>query len=256
MSDEVLVDVDDGVGVVTLNRPDRLNAISEGWVEGVIAAFEALHQAPDVRAVVVRGAGRAFCAGGDLAGHPVFDMDDEAERLWHVRRAYAVLDAARTLPAPVVAAVHGPCIGAGVSLALACDLRLAAASARFSVAFVRLGLLPDMGATVHLPGVVGTAKAMELCLLGDTVDAEEARRIGLVNRVVPDDALLDEAMALARRLADSSPAAVREIKRSVYRFATLPREEALLEEAEVMNRLLATPESRAAIEAFRSRSRG
>lgn len=253
MSDEVLLDVRDGIGVVTLNRPDRLNAISAGWVEGVIEAFQELHRVSDLRAVVVRGAGRAFCAGGDIVGHPVFDTDDQAERLWHVRRAYVILDAVRTLPAPVIAAVHGSCIGAGVSLALACDLRVASTSARFSLAFVKLGLLPDMGATVHLPGVVGMAKAMELSLLGDTVDAHDAHRVGLVNRVVPDEDLFDEAMAWAQAIATKSPAAVHEIKRSLYHLDTLAREEALMEEALTMTRLLGTEQSAAAIAAFRAR---
>lgn len=250
MSDEVLVDLADGVGVVTLNRPERLNAISVGWVEGLIDAFAVLRDADDVRAVVVRGAGRAFCAGGDLVGHPVFTADDDEERLAHVRRAYDVLHAARALPAPVIAPVHGLCIGAGISLALACDLRIAAADARFSLAFVKLGLLPDMGATVHLPGAVGMAKAMELSLLGDFVDAPEAHRIGLVNRVVPEGRAYDEAHALARRIASSSPHAITAIKASLYGLATRPRQEALDEESVTMSRLLVTPESQAAVAAF------
>lgn len=253
MSDDVLVETADGVAVVTLNRPERLNAISDGWVEGVIEAFDFLSDAADVRAVVVRGEGRAFCAGGDLVGHPVFAIDDDEERLAHVRRAYEILHAIRALPAPVIAAVHGLCIGAGVSLALACDLRIAAADARFSLAFVKLGLLPDMGATVHLPGVVGMAKAMELSLLGDFVDATEAHRLGLVNRVVAEDELLDEAKALAGRIASLSPHATTAVKRSLYELASLPRDEAFAEESATMSRLLATPESRAAIAAFASK---
>lgn len=252
MSDEVLVELADGIGVVTLNRPERLNAISVGWVEGLVDAFAFLAgaDADDVRAVVVRGAGRAFCAGGDLVGHPVFTADDDEERLAHVRRAYDVLHAVRALPAPVIAAVHGLCIGAGISLALACDLRIAAADARFSLAFVKLGVLPDMGATVHLPGVVGMAKAMELSLLGDFVDAAEAHRIGLVNHVVAEGEAFDEAHTLARRIAALSPHATTAIKASLYGLATRPRHEALDEEAVTMSRLLVTPESRAAVAAF------
>lgn len=250
MSDEVLVELANGVGVVTLNRPERLNAISVGWVEGLIDAFAFLGDADDVRAVVVRGAGRSFCAGGDLVGHPVFTADDDDERLAHVRRAYVVLHAIRALPAPVIAAVHGLCIGAGVSLALACDLRVAAADARFTLPFVRLGLLPDMGATVHLPHAVGMAKAMELSLLGDIVDASEAHRIGLVNRVVAEGQAFEEACTLAGRIAALSPHATTAIKASLYDLATRSRQDAFDEESATMARLLVTPESRAAVSAF------
>ncbi|HVF73873.1 MAG TPA: enoyl-CoA hydratase/isomerase family protein [Acidimicrobiales bacterium] len=252
MSNDVTLDVDDGVAFITLNRPERLNALTVGWVDDFIRAID---EVGDEAAVVVRAAGRAFCAGADLAEHPVFRLDDAYERMAHVERAYQVVRKLRALPQPVIAAVQGVCAGAGLSVAVACDLRLAADDARFSLDFVRLGVIPDMGASYHVPAVVGTTRAMELALLAERIDAVEAERIGLVNRVVPAADLWAEAEAMARRVAAMPPMAVRAAKRVVHSLHRLPADEALSEEAWTVNALVAMPESRAAVAAFVNRKR-
>lgn len=249
---EVLIDHEGAVAFVTLNRPERLNALTVQWVDDFLAA---LGEVGSARAVVVRAAGRAFCAGADLAEHPVFRLDDPDERMAHVEQAYAVVRALRALPVPVVAAVQGVCAGAGMSVALACDLRVAAEGARFSLDFVRLGVVPDMGASTLLPRVVGPGRAMELALLAERIDAVEAERIGLVNRVVPEAALWGVASATARRIAAMPAQAVQEIKRVMHGLAELSVEDALREEARTVNALVATPDCRGAVAAFLDRKR-
>lgn len=256
MADDVLLEIDGPLGLITLNRPERLNALTPGWVDDFLAALGTLSARADhVRAVVVRAAGRAFCAGADLEEHPVFRLDDADERRRVIDRGYQVVEGLRALPMPVVAAVQGPCAGAGMSVAAACDLRIAAVDARFSLDFVRVGVVPDMGASYNVPTLVGPTRAMELALLAEPVGAEEAHRIGLVNRVVPQADLWDEATAIAQRIAAMPPLAAREVKRLVHLLPTLPVEAALQDERDTLNRLIATPDSRAAVAAFVERKR-
>jgi 2-(1,2-epoxy-1,2-dihydrophenyl)acetyl-CoA isomerase len=252
VSDEVTLAVDGRIAFITLNRPERLNALTVGWVEDFIDAVDNVGRA---EAVVVRAAGRAFCSGADLAEHPVFRLDDAFQRMAYVDRAYQVVRRLRALPVPVIAAVQGICAGAGLSVALACDLRVASADARFSLDFVRLGVIPDMGASYFAPSVVGTARAMELALLAERIDAVEAERIGLVNRVVPTEDLWDAAEGMARRITTMPPVAVRAVKRAVHGLHRLPLDEGLTEEAWTVNALVAMPESRAAVAAFVNRER-
>lgn len=256
MARDVLLEIDGLVGFVTLNRPERLNALTPGWVEDFVAALDTLaaRAFDPVRVVVVRAAGRAFCAGADLKEHPIFGLDDPEERRPAIDRGYEVIERVRALPMPVVAAVQGPCAGAGMSVALACDLRVAADNARFSLDFVRLGVVPDMGASYNAPLVVGTAKAMELALLAEPMGADEAHRIGLVNRVVPEAALWPEAERMAARIAGMPPMAVREVKRLVRDLPALPMDVAFQDERTTLNRLIGTPECRAAVAAFAERT--
>jgi 2-(1,2-epoxy-1,2-dihydrophenyl)acetyl-CoA isomerase len=256
MPRDVLLELDGSIGFVTLNRPERLNALTPGWVEDFVAALDTLAGCAfdPVRVVIVRAAGRAFCAGADLKEHPVFSLDDPEERRRVIDRGYEVIERIRALPMPVVAAVQGPCAGAGMSVAVACDLRVAADNARFSLDFVRLGVVPDMGASYYLPHVVGAAKAMELALLAEPVGADEAHRIGLVNRVVSEAALWPEAERMAARIAGMPPLAVREVKRLVRELPALPVHEALQDERETLNRLIGTPECRTAVAAFAERT--
>jgi 2-(1,2-epoxy-1,2-dihydrophenyl)acetyl-CoA isomerase len=173
-------DVDGSVATMTLDRPDRLNALDTALVEAVLGRLEQTAQDRDVRVLVLTGAGRAFCAGGDLKA--------------------------------TIAAVNGPCAGAGLSWACAADLRYAAPSAVFTTAFVHAGQSGDYGGTWTLPRIIGSGRARELFLLGDRIDAEEAARIGLVNAVVPQDELLGHVRAIADRIASSAPLAVAAIK--------------------------------------------
>jgi 2-(1,2-epoxy-1,2-dihydrophenyl)acetyl-CoA isomerase len=192
-----------GVGRITLNRPETLNAwtVQFGGELGAVLDGEAADES--VRAVLITGAGRGFSSGADLkAGfeaHPDDGMPDVHKELTEVY--HPVITGIRRLPKPVVAAVNGPAVGIGCSLALACDIVLAGESAYFGLAFVNIGLMPDGGSTLFVPAAVGKAHAFEMALLGERVDAATALDWGLVNRVHPDDKLLDEASALAEQFA-------------------------------------------------------
>ena len=203
MYETVSIEKSEGVADIALNRPDRLNAFDGQLHRDLHAALDEAASDNEIRCVVLRGEGRGFSAGADLRGEDLVREDGEPPDLGeYLRRTFAPsIQKISALDKPVLASLHGPVYGAGLGLALACDLRLAAESARFSVAFVKIGLMPDAGVTFLLPRVVGLGRAMEMSLLGDAVDAEEARRIGLVNRVVPDNALGEETAALAMRLA-------------------------------------------------------
>jgi len=211
LNDRVLVDIGDGVATLTLNRPQALNVLDAALADGLTAACARVEEAPDVRAVVIRGSGGGFMAGGDIKMFATMLGDGTVasaatfEGLIHaVHRAILIL---RRMPKPVIAAVHGPCAGFGLSLMLACDLALAAEDAVFTLAYCHLGVSPDGGSTFHLPRAVGMKRAMEIALLGDRFAAPDAERIGLVNRVVPAEQLATEAQALARRLAGGPTAA-------------------------------------------------
>ena len=199
----VLAEREGGVLTLTLNRPERLNAITEDLLDELVAQLDGAAADDGVRAVVITGAGRAFCSGQDLKDAALrggegggLDVRRELREHYH-----PVIQALRSLPKPVIAAVNGPAAGAGFSLTLACDLRIAAESATFVMAFVRIGLIPDAGSTYFLPRLVGPARAAELMMLGDPVSCERALEIGLVSRIVPDAELLPAARDLAGRLA-------------------------------------------------------
>jgi 2-(1,2-epoxy-1,2-dihydrophenyl)acetyl-CoA isomerase len=205
---------DDGAGVrtLTLDRPDALNALDRELKAVLLAALRAASRERAVRAVVLTGAGRAFCAGQDLRdrgpGAPSLAVE--------LRERYIpIIEAIRHLEKPVVAAVNGVAAGAGFSLALACDLRVMAETATFISAFGRIGLVPDSGLSWFLPRLVGPARAAEIVYTADAVDAATAERIGLVNRVVPSDACVPEAQALAGRLAEGAPIALGLAKRAL-----------------------------------------
>ena len=198
------VETTDGVCVITFNRPDSLNAINDGFTSELAAALRSAEKDANVRVVVLTGAGRAFSSGQDLGdlkakyvpGHVPALGDD-------LRHRYdPIVKKLRSMEKPVIAAVNGVAAGAGCSLALACDMRIASEHAAFIEVFVHVGLVPDSGSTWTLPRLVGLARAMELCCTGRKVGAEEAERIGLVNRVVPADELMTATMKLAGQLAN------------------------------------------------------
>lgn len=199
----------DGVAVLTLDNPDRRNAMSEEMTASWVAAVDDLAGDPDVRAVVVTGEGSAFCSGGDtawIAGEPDAEVDHLRTRMVAFYRAWLSI---RRLEVPTIAAVNGPAIGAGLCLALACDLRYAASSARLGAPFVQLGIHPGMAATYLLPNVVGQAHARDLLLTGRVVDADESLRMGMVSRVFPDDGFLGRVLEVASGIAASAPIASR-----------------------------------------------
>jgi enoyl-CoA hydratase/carnithine racemase len=204
----------DGVVLVTLNRPDRMNAITFQMFDEMHDLCRALLADREARAVVITGAGRGFCAGLDLDDAETLpDMTPHEMMLGQQHWAGAFVNF-HELPQPVIAAVNGPAAGGGLGLALVADIRLASPTARFNAAFVRIGLSAgDVGVSWSLPRVVGLGRAAEIMLTGRFVDAEEAATIGLVNRVVPEDALLDEAFAVAEQIAANTPFGVTLTKR-------------------------------------------
>ena len=213
--DLVLVELDAeaGVATVTLNRSDALNALTIPMKEQLLGAFRRLEREKAVRAVILTGAGRAFCAGQDLRER----LAPGAVPLGvEVRERYnPIIRAMRGLPKPIVGAINGVAAGAGASLAMACDLRIASESASVALAFGRVGLVPDSGASWFLPRLVGAAHAAELALLNEPVSAADALRIGLVGRVVPASELAAEAKAVAARLAAGAPKAIALTKRAL-----------------------------------------
>jgi enoyl-CoA hydratase/carnithine racemase len=220
-SADLRYEVADGIGTLTLDRPDKLNAFTRAMIDGWAAALAAAQQDPAVCVLVVTGAGRAFCAGGDVgrmgSGEPT--PLDHKNQLWeHIHRIPRALEA---LDKPVIAMVNGLAVGAGMGMALMCDLRIAADTARFSTGYVKVGLVPGDGDTYFLPRLIGSARALELLWTADFVEAAEAERLGIVNRVVPAARLAEETYALARRLAAGPQVAIRMIKRLVYQSARL-----------------------------------
>jgi 2-(1,2-epoxy-1,2-dihydrophenyl)acetyl-CoA isomerase len=223
------VDIDGAVVTLTLDRPEALNALTVPVKIALRESLESIAGDQSVRAVILTGAGRAFCAGQDLAER---ERPDAAPLEVEVRERYnPIIRALRSMGQPVIAAVNGVAAGAGASLAFACDLRIAAEEARFMLAFGRIGLVPDSGASWFLPRLVGSGRAAEMALLGDTIDAGEALRVGLVSTVVPGDQLMAEARAMAERLAEGAPMAHALTKQALERSLTIDLDEALDAEA-------------------------
>ena len=225
----IRLEVAGAIATVTLDRPDALNALTVTMKQELLAAFRAVARNRAVRAVILTGAGRAFCAGQDLKERL---EPDAAPLAVELRERYnPIIRAMRALDQPIVGAINGVAAGAGASLAFACDIRLAAEGASFLLAFGRIGLVPDSGATWFLPRLVGPAKAAELALLGETLSAADAERFGLVARVVPADALEDEARRMAERLAALAPKALALTKRAIERAWSVDLDAALEDEA-------------------------
>lgn len=200
---QLIVKRDGCVGIVSLNRPRRLNAVPPEMGNMLRGAFLELEADPEIRAVVLTGEGRAFCAGADIgAGNATGNAEQVLRDIWN-----PLITTMVELDVPIIAAVNGVAAGAGASLAFACDLRVAARSARFQLAFVKIGLMPDAGASWLLPRIVGLGRANELALLGRDLPAEEAHQWGLVNELAEDGAALETAVALGRRFAEVSTSA-------------------------------------------------
>ena len=221
MSENLLLTREGPVAVLTLNRPDSLNSLSLQAVKDLLNLLRTLHADDSVRALVVTGAGRGFCAGWQLEEGGVPGLPDESfgVRQAHLMAEYfnPVIQAFHDLPCPVVAAVNGPCAGAGVSIALAADVVLAAQSAYFMLTFApKLGLIPDLGATWKLPRLVGWARAQAATLLGDKIPAAEAASTGMIWRCLADEALMAEAKDLAARLAKGPPGIAREVRHAYH----------------------------------------
>ena len=222
MSD-LLYEVKDKIATITLNRPDKLNAFTGDMIEAWAGSLAAAQADDSVNVVVVTGNGRAFCSGGDVgrmrAAEAAPSALDGKNTLWEgVHRVPKALEA---MDKPVIAMVNGLAVGAGMGMCVMCDVRIAAESARFSTGYVRVGLVPGDGDTYFLPRLVGAAKALELLWTADFVEAAEALRVGIVQRVVPDAALQEATYAFARQIADGPQIPIRMIKRLVYQSLRL-----------------------------------
>ena len=246
---DLLETIDNGVAVLTLNRPDRLNALSQEMVEALCDALPRLGSDPAVGAIILTGAGRGFCAGGDVKRMATTEQSME-ERQEGLRWRHESVRLLRTIGKVVIAAVNGPAAGAGLSLALACDLRIAARSARFRTAFAAVGFSGDFGGSWSLTRLVGTAKAREMYYLNPQIDADEAARLGIVTEVVDDDALTSAAMTMARRLADGPRVAFAYMKRNLHAAETEPLQTVLDMEALGQARTGTTEDHKEAARAF------
>src|SRR5499426_2983865 len=248
----LLYDQQDGIVTLTLNRPDRLNALGDTLREELYDAMSRASDDPNARVIVLTGAGRGFCAGGDMkAAHEVQEGRRERALLDRVApiRDRVVL-AMRDSPKPIIAAVNGPAAGAGMNLALACDMRIASTAARFGQTFVKRGLHVDWGGTYFLPRLVGMAKACELIFTGEMISAEEAYGLGLLNKLVSPEELMPATYELARKLADVPPIALRLAKRALYHNQDVALRAALEFETFAQNVCRETEDAREGIRAF------
>jgi 2-(1,2-epoxy-1,2-dihydrophenyl)acetyl-CoA isomerase len=253
MGTDLLEQVKDGVAVLTLNRPDRLNAMSRPMLDALLEALPRLAEDPEIGVVVLTGAGRGFCAGGDvkamaegneLGGHT---MEEKAQAL---RSRMETSRWLHEMPKPTIAMMRGPAAGAGLSLAMACDMRIASDTIRLGTAFARVGYSGDFGGSYYLTQLVGTAKARELYFTADLLDAQQALGLGLVNRVVADARLEEETMALASRLARGPRVAYRYMKRNMNAAESASLQEMLDLEAWHHTRTGMTEDHREAARAF------
>ncbi len=254
--DEVLLRVEDGVAWVTLNRPDRLNAFAGTMRDQLHDALERADGDAAVRVVVITGAGRGFCTGADVeVMSDLLGRGDDATFGRLVEAGMRVVRRLRAMRVPVVAAVNGPAAGAGASLALACDVRLASSAASLGITFNRIGLHPDWGATYFLPRLVGPGRAAELVLSGRMVDAAEGERIGLFERVVPAEAFDAEVRRYVAELAAKPPLAVALARASLARSADADLDTMLATEGEAQLRCFRSADAREGIAAFHEKRR-
>jgi 2-(1,2-epoxy-1,2-dihydrophenyl)acetyl-CoA isomerase len=253
---DLLEATENGVAWLTLNRPERLNALSPAMTAGLSEALQRLSTDNEVGAIVITGAGRGWCAGGDVKTMEGRRLGQTFEdRVEGLRQAHQLPLLMRSIPKVIIAMINGPVAGAGLGLALACDLRVAGKSARFGTAFARIGYSGDYGGSWSLTRLVGTAKARELYFLADVIDADKANDLGMINKLVDDDALRDETLALARRIADGPRVALGYMKRNLLAAETEPFATVLEMEALHQARCAFTDDHKEAVAAFTEKRR-
>jgi 2-(1,2-epoxy-1,2-dihydrophenyl)acetyl-CoA isomerase len=255
MSDVVLLDRDGAVAIITLNRPESLNSMSGELLDRLAAVGTEVAADASVRAVVITGAGRAFCAGGDVKGMAAAPAGAAGggglvSRVDVLRQQEEISRLLYEMPKPTVAALNGHAVGAGLSVALAADLRIASEQAKLGTAFAKVGFSGDFGGTWLLQRLVGPSRAKELYFLGDILTAKEAKELGLVTKVVPHETLMGEAMALAKRLADGPTLAYGRMKDNFTYGATNSFSDTLTREAENMTASARTEDHKNAARAF------
>jgi 2-(1,2-epoxy-1,2-dihydrophenyl)acetyl-CoA isomerase len=256
---EILFKKEEGIATIVLNCPERKNSFSMDMIDQWAKALSEWRTDPEVKVIILTGAGDAFCSGVFFPPPPEGTANEETpfefkSRLWdRIHRVPLILE---DIDKPVIAALNGVAVGAGLDMALMCDLRFAAESARFSEGYVKVGYVPGDGGAYYLPRLVGIAKSLELFWTGDFISAAEAERIGLVNRVFPDGALMEETYKFARRLADGPTQVIRLIKRAVYQSSRSDLRTALDLISSHMGVITTTPDSREAMKASLARLRG
>ncbi len=244
----LLIEIADGVAVVTINRPAALNALNSDVLEELATVFAELEQNEDVACVILTGSGpKAFVAGADIAAMQSLDAvsAEHFAQLGHV-----LFNSIENFPKPVIAAVNGFALGGGCELAMACDIRIAAENARFGQPEVNLGVIPGFGGTLRLPKLIGKGRAKELIFTGDLIDAQEAYRIGLANKVVPAEELLTKARSMATKIAAKGPVAVRFAKESVDNGLEMDQARAGRFEAGLFGLCFATSDQKEGMQAF------
>ncbi len=248
----VLYDVAENVATITLNRPDRYNALNETLRQEIFETVQLSNSRGDVRAVVITGAGRGFCAGGDMkekaGAKSADDVNPLSNKLEPIRDK--IILAIRGSAKPYIAAVNGAAAGGGMGIALACDIRIASKAAKFGQTFSRRGLHPDWGGTYFLPKIVGTAKACELIWSGRMIDAEEANALGIVSQLTDPEDLLATAQEMARSFAAGPPVSIRLSKRAIYRAMEADLRDALEYETYAQNVCLSTDDVKEGVIAF------
>ncbi|MCM3289144.1 enoyl-CoA hydratase-related protein [Paenibacillus sp. MER 180] len=247
-SSNVTVSVDGAVGVLTLNRPDVLNALNRELMQELVAELERMDRDDAVKVLVITGNDKAFAAGADIR-----EMADESAVSLLLKRQFDVWDRIGGITKPIIAAVSGYVLGGGCELMMNCDLIVASDTARFGQPEIRIGVMPGAGGTQRLTRAVGQRKAMELLLTGDTMLAEEALRCGLINKVAPVELYLEEALKLARRIADQPPLAVSLIKQAVRKAQDLSLAEGLDFERQCFHLLFASEDQKEGMLAFQEK---
>ena len=247
----ILTDIDNGIATITLNRPKAMNAFEDGMRETLLERLDSYASDSSVRCVVITGAGKAFCAGGDIVSMAALqDNNDTAVVEERMSLAARVVQTIKVMRQPVIAAINGAAAGGGMNLALACDIRLASERAIFAESFVKIGLIPDWGGFSLLPQLVGTAKAMELMMLGDRIDAAEAQRLGLLNHVYPHDEFSDAVGKFAYRLASGPLETLARIKEGVYLGARESLADGLAYEYRTQRKIFLSNNAREGMRAF------
>lgn len=247
----VLFETRGAVGLITLNRPDKMNAFNKPLLAAWLEALRQCETNPAIRAVVITGAGKAFCSGGDIdemAARIDAPAEDQKAYLWD--NVYPVARAIRDLPKPVIAAVNGAATGAGMDMALWCDLRFAGESAKLAETYVKVGLVPGDGGAWLLPKLVGMGKALELLWTGTALNAQQALELGIVNKVVPDAELVEATVAYAAKLATGPIKAMGLIKRAAYQGVTLDYRTHLDMISSHFGTVAQSPEHREGVQAF------
>jgi 2-(1,2-epoxy-1,2-dihydrophenyl)acetyl-CoA isomerase len=243
MYQNILLDISEGIATITLNRPDKLNAYTVGMGEDVVEAFNTLKTNDQVKVVILTGAGRGFCAGVDLDHlKEQFAAAERGEtlpgpKLGEERFIRELPLTLATYPKPVIVAINGHAIGVGITMALPCDVRIAVDGAKIGLTFAKMGILPGLGSTYLLQRIVGPAKARELMLTAKVILAPEALAMGLLNKVVTEDKLMEEARAMAKQMAECNPKTISAIKDCLQQGATSTLEQAMKYEQETAARL-------------------